>query len=108
MTTPTLGAQRVRLDFNPSSNTAVDRIKRAGAVLIDAVNDEAGDGCSPCSGLIPCRRSITDAAGGRSAIRRGCSVCRGGSTASAKYRRHRIGTPDFYHENSAATAEFSW
>ena len=64
MTTPTLGAQRVRLDFNPSSNTAVDRIKRAGAVLIDAVNDEAGDGCSPCSGLIPCRRSITDAAGG--------------------------------------------
>ena len=29
MTTPTLGAQRVRLDFNPASNTAVDRIKRA-------------------------------------------------------------------------------
>ena len=43
MTIPTLGAQRVRLDFNPSSNTAVDRIKCAGAALIDAVNDEAGD-----------------------------------------------------------------
>ena len=35
MTTSTLGAQRVRLDFNPNSNTAVDRIKRAGAALID-------------------------------------------------------------------------
>ena len=39
----TLGARRVRLDFKPSSNTAVDRIKRAGAALIDAVNDEAGE-----------------------------------------------------------------
>ena len=43
MTTPALGAQRVRFDFNPRSNTAVDRIKRAGAALIDAVNDEPGD-----------------------------------------------------------------
>ena len=43
MTTPTLGAQRVRLDFNPNSNTAVDRIKHAGAALIDAINDETGD-----------------------------------------------------------------
>lgn len=43
MTTPTLGAQRVRLDFNPGSDTAVDRIKRAGAALIDAINDETGD-----------------------------------------------------------------
>ena len=43
MTTPTLGAERVRIDFNPSSDTAVDRIKRAGAVLIDAVNDKPGD-----------------------------------------------------------------
>ena len=41
MTTPILGAQRVRLDFNPNSNTAVVRIKRAGAALIDAINDEA-------------------------------------------------------------------
>ena len=41
MTTSTLGAQRVRLDFNPNSDTAVDRIKRAGAALIDAINDEA-------------------------------------------------------------------
>ena len=39
----TLGAQRVRLDFNPSSNTAVDRIKRAGAAFIDAINGETGD-----------------------------------------------------------------
>ena len=43
MSQPTLGAQRVRLDFNPSSDTAVDRIKRAGAALIDAVDDEPGD-----------------------------------------------------------------
>ena len=43
MTTPTLGAQRVRQDFNPSSNSAVDRIKHATAALIDAVNDEPGD-----------------------------------------------------------------
>ena len=43
MTTPTLGAQRVRLDFNPSSDATVARIKRAGAALIDAVNDEPGD-----------------------------------------------------------------
>ena len=40
MPQPTLGAQRVRLDFNPSTDTAVDRIKRADAALIDAVNDE--------------------------------------------------------------------
>ena len=46
MTTPTLGAQRVRLDFNPNSDTAVDRIKRAGAALIDAVSDEPGEGRS--------------------------------------------------------------
>ena len=43
MPKPTLGAERVRLDFNPASFTAVDRIKRSGAVLIDAINDEAGD-----------------------------------------------------------------
>ena len=43
MTQPTLGAQRVRLDFNPSSNTAADRIKCATATLIDAINDEPGD-----------------------------------------------------------------
>ena len=39
----TLGAQRVRLDSNPSPNPAVERIKRATAALVDAVNDEAGD-----------------------------------------------------------------
>ena len=43
MTQPTLGAQCVRLDFSPTSDAAVDRIKRAGAALIDAVNDETGD-----------------------------------------------------------------
>ena len=43
MSQPTLGAQRVRLDFNPNSDTAIDRIKRAGAALIDAVNIEPGD-----------------------------------------------------------------
>ena len=43
MTTPTLGAERVRQQFNPSSDTAVDRIKRAGAALIDAIDAEPGD-----------------------------------------------------------------
>lgn len=33
----------MRLDFNPSANTAADRIKRATATLIDAINDEPGD-----------------------------------------------------------------
>lgn len=47
MSQPTLGAQRVRLDFNPSSDTAVDRIKRAGAALIDAVDDDPGDSEGP-------------------------------------------------------------
>lgn len=41
-TAPTLGAQRVRLDFNPSSNSTVYRIMRAAA-LIDTINDETGD-----------------------------------------------------------------
>ena len=31
MTIPTPGPQRVRWDYNPSSNTAVDRIKHVGA-----------------------------------------------------------------------------
>ena len=43
MTTPTLGAVRVRLDFNPSESSPVDRIKRAGAALIDAINAVDGD-----------------------------------------------------------------
>lgn len=43
MTTPTLGAERVRLDFNSSSNTAVDRVERAGAALIDASATRSGD-----------------------------------------------------------------
>ena len=43
MDQPTLGAQRVRLDFNPGSDTAVDRIKRAGAAFVDAINIEPGD-----------------------------------------------------------------
>lgn len=38
-----LGEERVRLGFNPSSDTAVERIKRAAAALIDAVIAEAGD-----------------------------------------------------------------
>ena len=43
MTARTLGAHRVRLDFNPSSNTSVERIKRAAAELIDAINATGGD-----------------------------------------------------------------
>lgn len=43
MIRPTPGAERVRLDFNPSRDTAVERIKRAGAALIDAINAEPGD-----------------------------------------------------------------
>ena len=39
----TLGAHRVRLDFNPSGNTSVERIKRAAAGLIDAINAAPGD-----------------------------------------------------------------
>ena len=45
MTTPTLGAQRVRLDFNPSTNTVVDRIKRVGNVATaELVHARAGTG----------------------------------------------------------------
>lgn len=38
-----LGAERVRLDFNPSADTAVGRIKHAAALLIDIINAESGD-----------------------------------------------------------------
>ena len=43
MTERTLGAERVRLDFNPGASGAVARIKRAGAALIDAIDAEPGD-----------------------------------------------------------------
>ena len=39
----TLGARRVRLDFNPGADSAVERVKRAGAALIDAVDAQPGD-----------------------------------------------------------------
>ena len=39
----TLGAQRVGLDFNPSSNSTVYRIMRAAALIDDTINDETGD-----------------------------------------------------------------
>jgi hypothetical protein len=37
MTSVTLGAQRVRLSFNPSGNDVVDQIKRQAADFIDFV-----------------------------------------------------------------------
>jgi hypothetical protein len=37
-----LGAQRVREDFNPSKNDLVTKIKRYTADLIDICNDENG------------------------------------------------------------------
>ena len=37
MTTPTLGAQRVRLNFNPNTNTVVNRIRRVGDVATAAL-----------------------------------------------------------------------
>lgn len=43
-TTRSIGAERVRLTFNPSADSAVDRIKRATAQLIDTIAGEAGDG----------------------------------------------------------------
>ena len=43
MTEATRGAKLVRLGFNPSASTAVQRIKRAGAALIDAIDAEPGD-----------------------------------------------------------------
>ena len=47
MITPTLGAQRARLDFNPSTNTVVDRIKRAGDVATaELVHIRAGTSTS--------------------------------------------------------------
>ena len=38
-----LGARRVRLDFNPSEKEEVHRIKMAGALLINQIADFAGD-----------------------------------------------------------------
>lgn len=37
-----LGAQRVRLGFNPSESPAVTRIKRDGAALIDTIAETGG------------------------------------------------------------------
>lgn len=37
-----LGASRVREDFNPSKNDLVTKIKRYSADLIDLCNDESG------------------------------------------------------------------
>jgi hypothetical protein len=39
----TLGENRVRLTFNPSSSELVDRIKRATAALIDLCDEHADD-----------------------------------------------------------------
>ena len=43
MSEPTLGERRVRVEFNPGGDSAVARIKRAGAARIDAVNGAPGD-----------------------------------------------------------------
>ncbi len=43
MPEPTLGQRRVRVEFNPGDDSAVARVKYAGAALIDAVNDAPGD-----------------------------------------------------------------
>ena len=37
-----LGAERVRLGFNPAVSPAVSRIKRDGATLIDTIAEVAG------------------------------------------------------------------